>query len=1059
MFAHLHTWARSLRGSLDSRSSWERALHSISSTTTTTPRRFFAPEVIQTSEMDCGPAALKCLLEGFGISAGYGRLREACQTDVDGTSIDTIEDVAWRLGLDAGQTVAPIDHLLLPEADLLPALVVTVQPNGLTHFVVLWNCVGPFVQIMDPSVGRRWITRERFADEIYHHSVSLPAVAWREWAGTKGFGDPLRVRMGNLALAELEIEQFFEEASTDPSWRSLATLDAATRLIEVVAQTGALQRGPEATAMLRRFFQQGRQNGHPAASLNGDELIPPSFWSVHSQPQPPSEQTGTDQRADPGEEEMLLLQGAVFLTVAGRQTDVIQQGTKSESPIPEPLEDAQPSQAQPSQAQPSQAQPTQDPTVDLPPDLLAAISETPVRPDLEIWQALRADGLLTPLVLLVALFFAALGVTLEALVLRGLVDLGNELDWVGQHLALLVLVISFTVLLLLLEMPIEANSLRLGRRLESRLRMAFLAKIPRLNDRYFASRLVSDMTQRAHDLRQLRMLPEYGTRFLRVGFQLLLTMIGVIWIAAGSPLLAILALLTTFGFAVLTQPLLVERDMRMRAHAGGLSRYYLDTLLGLIPLRTHSAAQAMRREHESLLVEWARAARSFYTSQALVQGVALTLNTGFAVLIVLRYIAQGGEASGVLLLLYWTLNLPQLGQEMAIQAQQYPTLRNSVLRILEPLGAPEEHHAVENENEQKPAAQAPKQPQIGVAIQLTDVAVIAGGHRILRNINLSIAPGEHVAILGASGAGKSSLIGLLLGWHKATHGQVTVNGHILDTAQLEALRRVTAWVDPSVQIWNRSLMENLLYGNDEETEPRLGQILTEADLYEVMERLPRGLQTILGENGGLVSGGEGQRVRLGRAFLRPHVQLAILDEPFRGLDRTQRRQLLHNVRQIWQQATLLCITHDVSVTQEFDRVLIVDQGQIVEDGSPTDLQTHAASRYQELLRTERNVHQGIWQTVSWQQMWLDNGTVQVLRNANLQPQEPASQRDDFEQIRGIGPIIAERLYAAGIETFAALAQLTPARLEEIAMPTRKIPGVNPQAWIDQARALAFSQKG
>jgi hypothetical protein len=66
--------------------------------------------------MDCGPAALKCLLEGFGISVGYGRLREACQTDVDGTSIDTMEEIAVQLGLEAEQVMLPVDHLLLPEA-------------------------------------------------------------------------------------------------------------------------------------------------------------------------------------------------------------------------------------------------------------------------------------------------------------------------------------------------------------------------------------------------------------------------------------------------------------------------------------------------------------------------------------------------------------------------------------------------------------------------------------------------------------------------------------------------------------------------------------------------------------------------------------------------------------------------------------------------------------------------------------------------------------------------------------------------------------------------------
>ena len=121
---------------------------------TRTGRRLLVPEVVQTSAMDCGPAALKCLLEGFGIPVSYGRLREACQTDVDGTSIDTIEEVAVQLGLDAEQIMLPVDHLLVPEAEALPAIVVVVQPNGLTHFVVVWRRHGCFVQVMDPATGR-----------------------------------------------------------------------------------------------------------------------------------------------------------------------------------------------------------------------------------------------------------------------------------------------------------------------------------------------------------------------------------------------------------------------------------------------------------------------------------------------------------------------------------------------------------------------------------------------------------------------------------------------------------------------------------------------------------------------------------------------------------------------------------------------------------------------------------------------------------------------------------------------------------------------------------------
>ncbi len=78
-------------------------------------RRFFVPEVVQSSAMDCGPAALKSFLDGHGLPVSYGRLREACQTDVDGTSIDTIEEIAGQLGLPVDQIIVPKDHILLPE--------------------------------------------------------------------------------------------------------------------------------------------------------------------------------------------------------------------------------------------------------------------------------------------------------------------------------------------------------------------------------------------------------------------------------------------------------------------------------------------------------------------------------------------------------------------------------------------------------------------------------------------------------------------------------------------------------------------------------------------------------------------------------------------------------------------------------------------------------------------------------------------------------------------------------------------------------------------------------
>ena len=261
----------------------------------------------------------------------------------------------------------------------------------------------------------------------------------------------------------------------------------------------------------------------------------------------------------------------------------------------------------------------------------------------------------------------------------------------------------------------------------------------------------------------------------------------------------------------------------------------------------------------------------------------------------------------------------------------------------------------------------------GVAITLEEVHVRVAGHTVLAGINLTIDPGSHVAIVGPSGAGKSSLVGTLLGWYRPASGEMRIDGVPLDSQRLAQLHRETAWVDPTVQLWNCSLLDNLAYGAPADSSLPFGQVIAQSHLRSILERLSDGLQTRLGEGGALISGGEGQRVRLGRAMLRPGVRLVILDEPCRGLDREQRRELLARTRQLWRQATLLCITHDVGETQAFDRVLVMDGGRIIEDGTPADLAAQPQSRYSALLDAEVAVRQGLWSHGRWRWLWLNAG--------------------------------------------------------------------------------------
>jgi len=932
-------------------------------------RSFLVPEVVQTSDMDCGPAALKAMLEGFGLRVDYGRLREACQTDVDGSSINTIEDVALNLGLICQQVLAPVDHLFISSAQLLPAIVVTLKPGGATHFVIVWRVIGSWVQVMDPAQGRRWLQRSSLSRDIYRHHFVMPASDWRAWAGGDGFCDPLRTRMRQLGIPTQTAESLLAQSLSHSHWKPLAALDAAVRFTKSLVEAGGATEIAEIERLVTLFFAQASEEPSDqekvtsaAAEHPFDQqtaTIPPAYWSVL-----PSSSSA----------ELLTVYGAVALTVIER----------------EPIVAADPDGADLSGVTAGRAQDaTARPLLPLGLRAVLAPQAAPVRAAI---QALRADGLLAPGILFLTVIAAAFSVTLEATVLRGLMDIHTWLVRDSLRVTLAVSILGFAVLLFLIETTLTALSLRLGRRLETRLRIALLTKIPQIEERYFHSRLISDMAYRAYSLTQLHGLPGLGADLLRQTAQLLFTTIGIIWLAPQSAFFAFAMLATVMGLAALSQPLLDERDLRVRTHASALSRFYLDALLGLLPIRTHSAERVVRREHEMLLVTWMRATRELANIGLILQALVAVVGFGGAGAIVLRYLSNGGEASGVLLLLYWVLSLPVLGQALIAQTQQYSRVRNHLLRVLEPLGAPvktasNEPTTVPNEPaptpmplEEPASAASPTSnrfasvPEVGVAVDVCAVTVVAAGRPILHDLNLAISPGEHLAIIGASGSGKSSLVGLLLGWLRPAQGEIRVDRTQLTEAHLQSLRQTTAWVDPAVLLWNRPFAANLLYGLPEEHQDTpLNNALGWADLDAVVSRLPDGLSTTLGEGGGLISGGEGQRVRFGRALLRPFVRLAILDEPFRGLDYAQRRQLLLNARQRWRKATLLCVTHDVVETQQFDRVLIMEEGRIVEVGVPQVLAEDPQSRYRAWLNASSASWQSLWNNAEWQRMHLEHG--------------------------------------------------------------------------------------
>jgi ATP-binding cassette subfamily B protein len=892
-------------------------------------RRFFAVEVVQTSTMDCGPAALKCLLEGYHVPISFGRLREACQTDVDGTSIDTIEEIARDLGLAAEQALVPIDHVTLDSARTLPAIVVVNRAAAL-HFVVAWRRHGGWLQVMDPAFGRRWVKLRQFQQEIHLHSQTVEIADWREWAVTDDFLKPLRERLSLIGAGPALVEELVGEAVADPGWQPLATLDASTRLVQSLIDTKGIRRGGEAEEVLRALVREALES---RAAGRTDSLIPKPFWSVSEDEPPSASSSGT-----------LKVGGAVVLGISGLSSS---DSRDAEERRPLSLE------------------------------LEAALAEEPVAPLAALWKMLGEDGLLAPLALVLAGAFAVSATMIEALLFRGLFDISAQLALPGQRLFAAVGLIVFATILLAIEYASGLGTLRWGRKLEARLRMALLAKLPRLNDRYFHSRPISDMADRNHNIQTVRGVPGLGLRLIQSAIELAITFAGVLILAPGSWLVAGLLALVALSFPFTTQHLLNERDLRARNHAGALNSFYLDAMLGLAPVRAHRAERSVQGQHESLLVEWYKSIRSTINLTLATDTVQAIITTALVGTLLLSHFFSAGRVTGSdLLLVYWVLKLPALGSQIARLIHQYPAQRNVLSRLLEPLSAPEDLELTEEERSAI-ATRATKLPAArGIALEFHDGSVLAAGHTILQSVDLSIAPGEHVAIVGMSGAGKSSLLGVLLGWHRLATGHLLVDGRRAQGRDIEALRHETAWVDPAIQIWNRSLLDNLTYASDDDAALGVGDVIAAARLRGVTQKLPQGLQTLLGEGGGLLSGGEGQRVRLARALLSPTTRLALLDEPFRGMDRTQRRALLAEARQWWSKVTLLCVTHDVAETLAFDRVLVVEDGRIIEDGAPSSLMARK-SRYRDLIEAEAAVGESIWKGDFWRRLTLSDGRLKV----------------------------------------------------------------------------------
>jgi subfamily B ATP-binding cassette protein MsbA len=225
----------------------------------------------------------------------------------------------------------------------------------------------------------------------------------------------------------------------------------------------------------------------------------------------------------------------------------------------------------------------------------------------------------------------------------------------------------------------------------------------------------------------------------------------------------------------------------------------------------------------------------------------------------------------------------------------------------------------------------------GVHFRQVGFAYDGGKGEVLRDINLNIAPGQCVALVGRSGSGKSTLASLLPRFYDVSRGGILLDGEDIRELSLDNLRRQIAWVGQHVVLFNDTIAHNIAYGSLESVgETDIARAAEAAHAMEFIAALPEGLNTLVGENGVLLSGGQRQRLAIARALLK-NAPILILDEATSALDSESERHIQAALAEVMRHRTTLVIAHRLSTVEKADQIVVLDHGRIVEQGRHGEL--------------------------------------------------------------------------------------------------------------------------
>lgn len=435
--------------------------------------------------------------------------------------------------------------------------------------------------------------------------------------------------------------------------------------------------------------------------------------------------------------------------------------------------------------------------------------------------------------------------------------------------------------------------------------------------------------------------------YLRVISPLVGALVVILVVTAGLSLLDVGLALTLGGIMLATllvlPPLFYRAGKPTGEQLTSLRGQYRQQLTGWLQgqaeLTIFNASQRYRKQMEQTELNWHDAQRRQSELTALSQ--ALMLLIGGVAVVSMLWLAAGGVGSnsqpGALIALFVFCALAAFEALAPVTGafQHLGQVIASALRISQII-------------EQQPEVTFPEQAvvrpqQVSLTLDRVSFTYPQQAQPALNNLSLNIAAGQHIALLGRTGCGKSTLLQLLTRAWDPQQGEILLNGMPLTQFDEQTLRQTISLVPQRVHLFSATLRDNLLLAKPDASDEALSEVLRRTGLEKLLE--DAGLNSWLGEGGRQLSGGELRRLGIARALLHD-APLMMLDEPTEGLDATTESQVLELLADVMRHKTLLMVTHRLRGLARFNQIIVMDNGQIIEQGNHAELLAKQGRYYQ-----------------------------------------------------------------------------------------------------------------